>query len=124
VVVGVAQHAAGQRAGVFAVLHQYLAVDHGRHDALGRLLDALVAGREVVQYFEGQRLHRVRVEDHNVGGHPGAPIVGGHCRFGEATFAVKRGNDGSAPIAAIRARAIQPRKTALRVSRKQKPPAC
>ena len=40
-VVGVAQHAAGQVAGVLAFLHQHLAVDEGRVDALRRLLDAL-----------------------------------------------------------------------------------
>lgn len=53
VVVGVAQYAARERAGVLAVFHQNIAVDDRRHDALGGLLDAFGAGREVVQYKAG-----------------------------------------------------------------------
>src|SRR5205807_1351125 len=71
-VVGVPQHAARQIAGVLAVFHEDFAVYHGRHDPLGRLLDALCTGREVVQYLERQRLYGVGIEDHDVGDHPGA----------------------------------------------------
>ena len=35
--------------------HHHLAIDDGRGDALGRLLDVLGAGREVVHDFERQR---------------------------------------------------------------------
>src|SRR5579883_3358891 len=53
-VIAVAQHPARQVARVLAVFHQHLAVDNGHVHALGRLLDALGAGREVVQHFERQ----------------------------------------------------------------------
>ena len=66
VVPGIAQHAAGQRAGVLAVLQQHLTV-HDRHvDADRRLLDAPAAGGEVVHDALRARLHRVRIEQHDV----------------------------------------------------------
>ena len=49
--------------------HQHLAVDDGRDDALGRLLDAFGAGWEVVNDFEPQWPHRVGIE---LGEQPGA----------------------------------------------------
>src|SRR6516164_11312638 len=69
--VGVAQHAAGQRAGVLAFLVKHLAVDDRGEDALGRLLDAPgalweIADDDLVAAFYGRR-----VEDHDVGGHAG-----------------------------------------------------
>src|ERR1700730_2146976 len=46
VIVGVAQHPAGQSPGMLAVFHQDLAIDDRRHDAGRRLLHAPAAGRE------------------------------------------------------------------------------
>src|SRR5260221_2307259 len=68
-VISVAQDAAGQRAAMLAVFEQHLAVDDRHMNALRRLLDSLGAGREVVQHFQRQRLHRVGVEDHDIGDH-------------------------------------------------------
>src|SRR5262249_61748820 len=70
-VVAVAQDPTGQRPGMPAVLQQNLTVDDGHVDALGRLLDAPGAGREVVYDLERQRAHRVGIEDDDVGRHPG-----------------------------------------------------
>jgi hypothetical protein len=72
VIVGVAQHPAGQGAGVLAVLHQHFAVDDRRHDAGRRLLDAPAARREVVDHAFRQRAHGVGVEDHDICRHAGA----------------------------------------------------
>src|SRR5215212_12145361 len=59
----VAQHAAGQVAGVVAFLHQHLAVDEGGVDPRRRLLEAPAAGREIVHDEFRQRLHGVGIED-------------------------------------------------------------
>src|ERR1051325_11204568 len=71
-VVRVAQHAAGQVAGVLALFHQHLAVDEGGVDAGRRFLEAPAARREVVDDEFRQRLYRIRIEDRDVGGHAGA----------------------------------------------------
>src|SRR3954447_18400159 len=71
-IVRVAQHAAGQVAGVLALFHQHLAIDEGGVDAGRRLLEAPAARREVVDDEFRQRLHRVGVEDCDVGRHAGA----------------------------------------------------
>src|SRR5689334_19463566 len=64
----VAQHMAGKRAGVPALLEQHFAVDDRGEDALGRLLDAPGALREIADDDLVPAIHGGRVEDHDVAG--------------------------------------------------------
>src|SRR6185437_3471942 len=66
VIPGVPHHPPGQGAGVYAILQQHLAVDDRVVNALGLLLDAPAATREVGHHRLLAGLHRGWIEDHDV----------------------------------------------------------
>src|SRR5436305_2160864 len=67
--VAVAQHAAGEGAGVLLILEQHLAVDDRVCDAFRGLLDAPATGREVVHNLFLAALHGGGIENSDVDRH-------------------------------------------------------